>query len=202
MRHRIFLLSALLLILATSCSNIKTEKDMKGYGMLEVLKSRRAIRTYQDKMPDKDLIEKVLEAGTYAPTGMGDQSPIIVAVTNKKVRDRLSQLNAHVMGSNSDPFYGTPVVLVVLADKNHPTHLYDGALVMGNLMNAAHAVGLGSCWVHRAKEVFETAEGKALLKEWGIEGDYEGIGNCILGYNSQEPPQPKPRKTNYIYRVE
>ena len=173
---------------------------MKGYEMLEVLKSRRAIRTYQDKMPDKDLIEKVLEAGTYAPTGMGDQSPIIVAVTNKKVRDRLSQLNAHVMGSNSDPFYGAPVVLVVLADKNHPTHLYDGALVMGNLMNAAHAVGLGSCWVHRAKEVFETAEGKALLKEWGIEGDYEGIGNCILGYNSQEPPQPKPRKTNYIYR--
>ena len=202
MRHRIFLLSALLLILATSCSNIKTEKDMKGYGMLEVLKSRRAIRTYQDKMPDKDLIEKVLEAGTYAPTGMGDQSPIIVAVTNKKVRDRLSQLNAHVMGSNSDPFYGTPVVLVVLADKNHPTHLYDGALVMGNLMNAAHAVGLGSCWVHRAKEVFETAEGMALLKVWGIEGDYEGIGNCILGYNSQELPLPKARKTNYIYRVE
>lgn len=104
--------------------------------------------------------------------------------------------------SNSDPFYGTPVVLVVLADKNHPTHLYDGALVMGNLMNAAHAVGLGSCWVHRAKEVFETAEGKALLKEWGIEGDYEGIGNCILGYNSQELPLPKARKTNYIYRVE
>lgn len=202
MKHRIFLLSALLLILATSCSNIKTEKDMKGYEMLEVLKSRRAIRTYQDKIPDKDLIEKVLEAGTYAPTGMGDQSPIIVAVTNKKVRDRLSQLNAQVMGSNSDPFYGAPVVLVVLADKNHPTHLYDGALVMGNLMNAAHAVGLGSCWVHRAKEVFETAEGKALLKEWGIEGDYEGIGNCILGYNSQEPPHPKPRKPNYIYHVD
>ena len=201
MRHRIFLLSALLLILATSCSNIKTEKDMKGYGMLEVLKSRRAIRTYQDKMPDKDLIEKVLEAGTYAPTGMGDQSPIIVAVTNKKVRDRLSQLNAHVMGSNSDPFYGAPVVLVVLADKNHPTHLYDGALVMGNLMNAAHALGVDSCWIHRAREVFASEEGKALKAEWGVPESYVGIGHCVLGYRSGEYPKAKARKDGFVIRV-
>lgn len=169
---------------------------------LEVLKTRRAIRAYQDKMPEKELIEKILEAGTYAPTGMGYQSPVIVAVTNREIRDRLSRLNARVMGTDSDPFYGAPVVLVVLADKNRPTYLYDGSLVMGNLMNAAHAVGLGSCWIHRAKEVFETAEGKALLKDWDIEGDYEGIGNCILGYNAQEAPQPKPRKAGYVYRID
>lgn len=175
---------------------------MKEQEALEVLKTRRSIRAYQDKMPDRELIEKVLEAGTYAPTGIGDQSPIIVAVTNKQVRDRLSQLNAQVLGVHSDPFYGAPVVLVVLADKNHPTHLYDGALVMGNLMNAAHAVGLGSCWIHRAKEVFEMAEGKTMLKEWGIEGEYEGIGHCILGYSNQGLPCPKSRKANYVYHVD
>ncbi|MBO8429148.1 MAG: nitroreductase, partial [Bacteroidetes bacterium] len=123
---------------------------------IENLKTRRAIRSYQDKMPDMELVKKVVEAGTYAPTGMGKQSPIIVAVTDKAVRDTLSRLNARVMGSESDPFYGAPVVLVVLADRSVPTHVYDGALVMGNLMNAAHALGLGSCWIHRAKEVFDS----------------------------------------------
>lgn len=169
---------------------------------LEVLKTRRSIRSYESKMPNKELIAKVLEAGTYAPTGRGTQSPIIVAVTNKEVRDRLSQINAKILGSSSDPFYGAPVVLVVLADKQYRTYLYDGALVMGNLMNAAHAVGLGSCWIHRAKETFESPEGKALLKEWGIEGDYEGIGNCILGYPAGKAPQPKPRKSGYVYHVD
>lgn len=169
---------------------------------LEVLKTRRAVRSYNDKMPEKEVLDKVLEAGTYAPTGMGKQSPIIVAVTNKAMRDTLSKLNAAVMGMDGDPFYGAPVVLIVLADKQYPTYLYDGSLVMGNLLNAAHAVGLSSCWIHRAKEVFDSPEGKALLKEWGIEGDYEGIGNCILGYSDQPAPQPKPRKENYIYHVD
>lgn len=169
---------------------------------LEVLKTRRSIRAYKDAMPDKELIAKVLEAGTYAPTGRGTQSPIIIAVTNKEVRDRLSAINAKILGSSSDPFYGAPVVLVVLADRQYRTYLYDGALVMGNLMNAARAVGLGSCWIHRAKETFESPEGKALLKEWGIEGDYEGIGNCILGYPAGKAPQPKPRKPDYIYHVD
>jgi len=196
------LLSALLLTFISSCSNAKTENDMKENTTLETLKTRRAIRTYQDKMPAKELIDKVTEAGTYAPTGMGKQSPVIVAITNKDVRDRLSQLNAKVMGRDTDPFYGAPVVLVVLADRQYSTYLYDGSLVMGNLLNAAHAVGLGSCWIHRAKEVFDTPEGKALLKEWGLEGDYEGIGNCILGYNAQEAPLPKPRKANYVIHVD
>lgn len=174
---------------------------MKQNETLENLKTRRAIRAYQDKMPAMELIEQVVEAGTYAPTGMGRQSPIIVAVTNKEMRDSLSRMNAKVMGADNDPFYGAPVVLVVLADRNCPTYLYDGSLVMGNLLNAAHAVGLGSCWIHRAKEVFESEEGKALLKAWGIEGDYEGIGNCILGYPAQAAPTPKPRKPDYVHYV-
>lgn len=169
---------------------------------LNVLKTRRAIRSYESRIPERELIDKVLEAGTYAPTGMGQQSPIIVAVTNQELRDRLSRMNADIMGQDTDPFYGAPVVLIVLADKNIPTYLYDGSLVMGNLLNAAHAVGLGSCWIHRAKEMFESDEGKALLKEWGIEGDYEGIGNCIIGYPAQGSPAPKARKTDYIHYID
>ncbi len=187
---------------STACTDSKTTQDMNGNNTLETLKTRRSVRYYQDRMPEKELLDKVLEAGTYAPTGKGNQSPIIVAVTNKETRDRLSKLNAQVMGSDNDPFYGAPVVLVVLAERNFFTYIYDGSLVMGNLMNAAHAVGLGSCWIHRAKEVFDSPEGKELLKEWGIEGDYEGIGNCIIGYIDGAAPAPKPRKDNYIYWVE
>lgn len=197
-----FLLSAIIMVVMASCSNTKTEKNMSENNALEVLKTRRAIRAYQDKMPERELIAQIVEAGTYAPTGMGRQSPVIVAVTNREIRNRLSRLNAGIMGNDSDPFYGAPVVLVVLADKQCPTYLYDGTLVMGNLMNAAHAVGLGSCWIHRAKEVFETPEGKTLLKEWGIEGEYEGIGNCIIGYSAQEAPQPKPRKPDYVHYID
>ena len=166
------------------------------------METRRSVRRYKPEMPEKSLIEKVLRAGTYAPTGMGKQSPIIIAVTDKDVRDRLSRMNAEVMGTDIDPFYGAPVVLVVLADKNVPTYLYDGSLVMGNLMNAAHAVGLGSCWIHRAKEVFDTEEGKAMLREWGYDGDYEGIGNCIIGYSNQPEITPVKRKENYVKWVE
>jgi nitroreductase len=170
--------------------------------ILENMKTRRSVRSYDpERMPEEILLKQVIEAGTYAPTGMGMQSPIIVAVTNKAVRDRLSTLNAQVLGTRSDPFYGAPAVLAVLADKARPTYLYDGSLVMGNLMNAAHAVGLGSCWIHRAKEIFASAEGKALLKEWGIEGDYEGIGFCVLGYTLKQPAQAKVRKANYVTYV-
>ncbi|HIW97557.1 MAG TPA: nitroreductase [Candidatus Tidjanibacter gallistercoris] len=172
--------------------------------VLENMKTRRSIRGYDpDRMPAKELIERVAEAGTYAPTGMGMQAPRIVAVTNGAVRDRLSALNAAVMGTASDPFYGAPAVLVVLADRSRPTYLYDGSLVMGNLLNAAYAVGLGSCWIHRAKEVFDSPEGKALLQEWGIEGDYEGIGHCVLGYPlTGAAPEAKPRKADYVVWVE
>ncbi|MCD7802765.1 MAG: nitroreductase [Clostridiales bacterium] len=170
--------------------------------VLESILSRRSVRSYKSDPVPEELLNQVLEAGTYAATGMGRQSPIIIAVTDKALRDKLSAMNAAVMGNPGiDPFYGAPVVLVVLADKNVPTHVYDGSLVMGNLMEAAHAVGLSSCWIHRAKEEFETDEGKAILASLGIQGDYEGIGHCILGYADGPAPQPKPRKDGYIYRV-
>lgn len=169
---------------------------------IQNLIERRAIRKYKSQLPDKQVLSEILTAGIYAPTGMGQQSPIIITVTDRETRDLLSHMNAEIMGISSDPFYGAPVVMVVLADKKRPTYLYDGSLVMGNLMNAAHALGLGSCWIHRAKEEFESPEGKALLKKWGIEGDYEGIGHCILGYPEEEAlPKAKPRKDDYLYFV-
>ena len=169
--------------------------------VMETIKSRRSIRKYKSDMVPQDKLEKIIEAGTYAATGMGKQSPIIVAVTNKELRDRLSAMNAKVMGTNTDPFYGAPVVLIVLADKSRPTYLYDGSLVMGNLMLEAEAQGVGSCWIHRAKEEFESEEGKEILKSLGIEGDYEGIGHCVLGYADGPEPKAAPRKDSYVYYV-
>lgn len=168
---------------------------------MQNLLTRRSVRKYKPDMVPQEKLEKILEAGTYAATGMGRQSPIILAVTDKAMRDRLSKMNAAIMGSENDPFYGAPVVLVVLADKNVPTYLYDGSLVMGNLMNAAHAEGIASCWIHRAKEEFNSEEGKKILQDLGITGDYEGIGHCILGYADGDEPAAKPRKENYVYSV-
>ena len=168
---------------------------------MQNLLTRRSVRKYKPDMVPQEKLEKILEAGTYAATGMGRQSPIILAVTDKTMRDKLSKMNAAIMGVDSDPFYGAPVVLVVLADKNVPTYLYDGSLVMGNLMNAAHAEGIASCWIHRAKEEFNSEEGKKILQDLGITGDYEGIGHCILGYADGDEPAAKPRKENYVYSV-
>ena len=170
---------------------------------MQNLLQRRSVRKYKPDMIPRDIIEKIVEAGTWAPTGMNKQAPIIIAVTNKAMRDRLARMNAAVMGTDNDPFYGAPVVLIVLADKNLAgTYLYDGSLVMGNLMLAAHAQGIGSCWIHRAKQEFETEEGKAILHDLGIDGDFEGIGHCILGYTDGEEPAPRPRKDNYVYWIE
>ena len=169
--------------------------------VLETIKRRRSIRKYKSDMVPQDKLEKIIEAGTYAATGMGKQSPIIVAVTNKELRDKLSAMNAKIMGTNTDPFYGAPVVLIVLADKSRPTYLYDGSLVMGNLMLEAEAQGIGSCWIHRAKEEFESEEGKEILKSLGIEGDYEGIGHCVLGFADGPAPKAAPRKDSYVYYV-
>ena len=165
------------------------------------MKTRRSIRKYKPDMIPEDVLNRIIEAGTYAATGMGKQSPIIIAVTNKEIRDKFSKMNAEIMGVDSDPFYGAPVVLVVLADKSMPTYIYDGTLVMGNLMLEAHALGVDSCWIHRAKEEFESEEGREILKSLGIEGDYEGIGHCILGYVDGEEPQCHPRKDNWVYRA-
>lgn len=166
------------------------------------LKMRRSIRSYKNDVPPLECISRIAEAGTYAPNGLGKQSAIIIVVTDKDLRNKLSRMNADILGSDTDPFYGAPVVMIVLANKNTATYIYDGALVMGNLLNAAHSEGLGGCWIHRAKEMFESDEGKKLLKNWGIDGEYEGIGNCILGYYSDEElPHPRPRKKNYIYYI-
>lgn len=165
------------------------------------LKTRRSIRKYKTEQIKEEELSQILEAGTYAPTGMNGQSPIMIVLQDKETISKLSKMNAAVMNSDSDPFYGAPTVVVVLADKSRRTYREDGSLVMGNLMNAAHAIGIGSCWIHRAKEEFETEEGKALLKKWGVPEGYEGIGHCVLGYADGPLPEAKPRKENYIIRV-
>lgn len=161
------------------------------------LVERRSCRKYSSTQIKEDELNSVLKAGEYAPTGMGMQSPIIVVLQNKSIIDKLSKINAKIMGKDEDPFYGAPTVLVVLADKNIGTYIEDGSLVLGYLMNAAYSLGLGSCWIHRAKEEFETDEGKELLKEWNISENYVGIGHCILGY-PEEKSEAKPRKDGYI----
>ena len=163
--------------------------------VIEAMRDRRSVRAYTDEVPSNELIERVVDAGLWAASGRGRQSPIVLAVTDRALRDRLSAMNARIMGApeGTDPFYGAPVVLVVLADRSVPTHVYDGSLVMGNLMLAAHELGLGSCWIHRAREEFDSPEGRQILAELGVEGDYEGIGHCVLGY-AAEVPEPKPRR--------
>lgn len=168
---------------------------------MEVLLTRRSIRNFNDKSIPEDVLNKILEAGTYAPTAMGMQKPIIIAITDKKLRDEVSHENAKIMGrEGADPFYGAPVILLV-AVENYPNAVYDGSCVMDNLLNAAWAMGVGSCWIHRAKEELESDFGKKLLKSLGIVGDYIGVGHAALGYFDGEPPLPKPRKENYIYRI-
>jgi len=170
--------------------------------VLDAILKRRSVKNYKDIPVERELLEKIAEAGTYAASGMNKQAPIILAVTNKEKRDWLSKMNAKIRGVDSDPFYRAPAVLVVLYDKSVHTGIYDASLVMANLMLAADALGLGSCWIHRAKEVFETDEGKSFLKELGIEGDYEGVGNCIIGYADGDYPALKPRKKDYIYYID
>ena len=164
------------------------------------LLERRSVRKYEAKQVPDDLLDKILEAGLYAPTGMNTQNIYMVAVRDKETRDRMMRMNAAVMGRDGDPFYGAPCVIVVLGDATGYPVVENGSLVLGNLMNAAHAVGLGSCWIHRAKQTFETEEGKALLRAWGLPEHLVGIGNCILGY-AAESPDPRPRKEGRILKV-
>ena len=166
------------------------------------LLTRRSVRQYREEMIPDEILDAILEAGLYAPSGRNFQPVTMVAIRDRATRDRLSKMNAAVMGADNDPFYGAPAVIVVLADRNL-SHLCveDGSLVMGNLMNAAHALGIGSCWIHRAREEFESEEGKALLKEWGLEGDFVGIGHCILGYPSADLPAPRERRAGRIVKI-
>ena len=167
--------------------------------VIKCLKERRSVRSYDGRPVPDDVLKEILDAGEYAASGMGRQATVMVAVRNKDLISDLSMMNAAVMGTNTDPFYGAGTVIIVFADSTVHTYVEDGSLVMGNLMNAAEALGIESCWIHRAKEEFESQKGKALLKKWGIEGNYEGIGHCVLGYGEKAPE--KPRKENYIYRI-
>ena len=169
--------------------------------ILQNILTRRSVRAYkQDPVPE-ELLDKVLEAGTYAPTGMGRQSPVIVAVKNKPTRDKLMKMNAAVMGTDNDPYYGAPVIVLVLADKAANTRVQDASCVLENMMLAAHALGLASVWVNREKEMFESAEGKALLQKWGLIAPLEGVGAIALGYPAASPAPAKPRKDGYIIKI-
>jgi len=169
--------------------------------ILDVIVSRRSVKKYSAEMISNDEIEKVIKAGMYAPSGKNLQSPIIIAIINKEVRDRLSKVVADLRGVDMDPFYNAPVVLVVLADKSVPTYVYDGSCVMENMLIEAHSLGLGACWIHHAKEVFESNFGKDLLKSLGLNGEYEGIGHCILGKGEIVNSNSIPRKDNYVFYI-
>ena len=169
---------------------------------IENIKARRSIRRFRSDMIPRDTLDKIIEAGIFAASGRGKQSPIIVAVTDKDTRDRISRVNAEIMGATSDPFYGAPVILIVLAPRGIPTYVYDGSLVMGNLMLAAYTEGVGSCWIHRAKETFDRTEWKEWLSSLGIEGDYEGIGHCALGYVDGDYPDIIPRREGRVFFVD
>ena len=175
--------------------------------MNEIIKAmieRRSIRKFKSDMVSKDDINKIIKAGLYAANGMGRQAVITVAVTNKELRDKISEDNRKIGGWDKgfDPFYNAPVILIVLAEKDWRNRVYDGSLVIGNMMLAAHSLGLGSIWIHRAKEEFETDEYKKLLKDIGVKGEWEGIGHCAIGYIDGDIPKPAPRKENRVYFVE
>ena len=170
--------------------------------VLKTLEERRSIRNFQNKKVEGEKLAAILRAGTYAATGMGRQSPIIIVVDSPEAREKVRRMNAEIMGNPaSDPFYGAPTILLVLANADVHTCIEDGSLVLGNLMNAAYSLGVDSCWIHRAREEFESTEGKALLEEWGIKGNYIGVGHLAIGYRNCEYPTPRPRKNDYIYIV-
>ena len=170
---------------------------------LKVLETRRSCRNFKPDMISEEELQEIMKAGTYAPTGMGKQSPLIIAVTNKELRNQIAEENRKIGGwkEGFDPFYGAPVILIVLANKACPTYVYDGSLVLGNLMNAAESLGVASIWIHRAKEEFDSEFGKKMFADLGIEGDYEGIGHCALGYAAEEPKDAAARKENYVYYI-
>lgn len=181
------------------CAVVPWKNDIE-----DTIMERRSCKQYDpEKSVPKELIERVVNAGTWAATGKGQQAPIILAVTNKEMRDKLSKMNAKVLGADIDPFYGAPVVLVVLSDKDACfTWKNDGSIVIANMMLMAEDLGLGSCWIHRCEEEFNTEEGQQILADLGITGNYEGIGHCVLGYPKGEKREPHPRKENYVYWVE
>jgi len=168
--------------------------------IMQTILTRRSIRAFKPDMLPRETIDAIIEAGLYAPSGMNTQNTVMVAVRDKETRDQLSRMNAAVLGSDSDPFYGAPCVVVVLVEPERYTWIEDGSLVMGNLMQAAFDAGLGSCWIHRAQQMFDSDEGKALLRKWGLPENLKGVGNCILGY-PDENPAARPRREGRIVKI-
>ncbi len=169
--------------------------------VLRCLLTRRSVRAYEPRQITEDELEAVLQAGLYAPCGMGSQKVYFAAVQDKAVRDRLSAMNRAILGSDSDPYYGAPTIVVVLADPERYTWVEDGSCALTAMMEAAHAVGLGSCWIHRARQMFDSPEGKELLKQWGLPETLQGVGSLALGYPAQEPPAPPARKPGRVVKV-
>ena len=169
--------------------------------VLENLKTRRAIRKYLPRQVEPEKLDLILEAGTYAPTGMGMQSPVIIAVQDPQSVQKLAKLNAKVMNSSSNPYYDAPTILLVLASSQRGTRVEDGSCVLENMMLAAHALDLSTVWVHREREIFDSEAGKALLREWGLPETLRGVGSIALGYGAVPASQPKPRKEGYIVKV-
>lgn len=169
---------------------------------IKAMVERRSVRGFKKEQITSEQLNAILEAGKFAPSGRGRQPVIMLVVQDKETLSELRQVNSEIMGTGqADPFYGAPTVIIVLASKEAPTYIYDGTLTMGNLMNSAYAVGVDSCWIHRAKEEFEMDWGKNLLKSLGISGEYEGIGHVALGYRADNLPTPKPRKDNFVYKI-
>ncbi len=172
--------------------------------LTKIIKERRSIRKFKPDAVSRENIDEIIEAGLYAANGKNFQSPKIIAVTNKQMRDTISDANRKIGGWSEefDPFYGAPVILIVIADKKVPTTVYDGSLTLGNMMLKTHELGLGGIWIHRAKEEFESNFGKDLLAKLGIKGDFEGIGHLAVGYIDGENPPAPPRKENRVYYID
>jgi nitroreductase len=179
-----------------------TNKENGMVDILDIIISRRSIKKYKSDMVERDKIDRVIKAGMYAPSGRNRQAGTIIAITNKNVRDRLSQLLAESRGVDIDPFYNAPVVLAVVVDKSVNTAIYDGACIIENMLLEAHSIGLGACWVHHAKEIFQTEFGKSIIANLGISSDIEGVGFCILGYSDMEVHGELPRKNDYVYYID
>jgi nitroreductase len=168
---------------------------------MKTLLTRRSIRKFKPEQVADEELNAVLEAGKYAPSGANAQSALFVVVQDRETIKKLSAMNAAVLQKNMDPYFGAPTIILVLADRTKPTPVEDASLALGNMMNAAASLGLGACWIHRERQMFESEEGKALLKKWGVVGDYIGVGSCILGYPEGEIPKPAPRKEKFVVRV-
>ena len=169
--------------------------------ILENIRTRRSLRKYKEAQITEDELNTVLEAGTYAPSGRGLQSPILVAVQDPETKKRLIKMNAEILGTDTDPYYGAPTLILVFAPVDRNTYIEDGSCVLDTMMLAAHSIGLASCWIHREKEMFATTEGKALMKKWGVPENFNGIGALALGYADGPLPQAPQRKEGRIIRI-